>query len=95
MHRILAVAMAGALALAGSPGAPAAPPPQSYIQREPGVQQPAAPPKTAEPLFSFFGLPVVVTAPVAKPYCNCAADLYAGQPMRGRQAVILPTTRAQ
>src|ERR1700758_3772657 len=40
--------------------------------------EPAPPPGPgARPLFYFFGVPVVVNAPVMPPHCNCATETYA------------------
>ncbi len=59
----------------------------------PGTGRPPSPlfqqrtTKQTKPLFSLFGLPVGIDAPVASPYCNCIYDTFAGQPMRSRSAV--------
>ena len=48
-----------------------------------GVQ----PPKT---LFTIFGIPVHIGAPVAQPYKGSAYQTFAGQPMRSGEAVLAP-----
>lgn len=52
----------------------------------PPLQQSTTRPGNA-PLFTLFGLPVRVAAPVGPPYCNCAYRDYAGEPMRSRTLV--------
>ncbi|MDA8250513.1 MAG: hypothetical protein M0Z28_15250 [Rhodospirillales bacterium] len=47
---------------------------------------------TARPFFSILGVPVGVDAPVASPYCNCAFQTFAGQPVRSREAVAAQAT---
>ncbi len=98
MHRVsglaLRAAFVGAFMLAGAAGAKAAPP-QSYGVQAPGIQQQPAPPNPPAPLFSIFGLPVGVNAPVSAPYCNCATQIYGGQPMRGGEALIVPAPDRQ
>jgi hypothetical protein len=83
--------LVGAFALASASGALAASP-QSYGVQAPSVQPPTAPLSAAAPLFSIFGLPVALNAPVAAPYCNCAAENFGGQPMRGPEALLAPAT---
>jgi len=89
MKRILKLAMAAAFLLAGAPLALAAPTQSSIYGHQGAAQSSAIPPP---PLFSVLGTPVIVDAPVAAPYCNCATQNFAGQPMRGREAVIAPGT---
>jgi hypothetical protein len=45
------------------------------------------PPRT---LFTIFGLPVHIGAPVAQPYSGSAYQTFAGQPMRSGEAVLAP-----
>ncbi|HTU55603.1 MAG TPA: hypothetical protein VMF62_16700 [Acetobacteraceae bacterium] len=89
MNRILSLAMAAGFLLAGAPLALAAPT-QSSIYGHRGVAQSNETPPP--PLFSVLGTGVIVDAPVAAPYCNCATQNFAGQPMRGREAPIAPGT---
>jgi hypothetical protein len=90
MRRTLfGLAASGVLLLAGivsaaaqrtTPPAPGAPGPPAFEQR---ANQP-----TGRPLFSIFGLPVGVNAPVAAPYCSgCAFENVGGQPGRSRDSV--------
>jgi hypothetical protein len=54
--------------------------------------EPAPPPAPGtRPLFYFFGVPVVVNAPVMPPYCNCATQTYAGAPAGGRNTPLVPS----
>ena len=45
------------------------------------------PPKT---IFTIFGIPVHIGAPVAEPYSGSAYQTFAGQPMRSGEAVLAP-----
>lgn len=64
-----------------------APTPSTIPPRSPMFQQRTTLP-SRPPLFSLFGIPVGIDAPVASPYCaGCAYDTFAGQPMRSRTAV--------
>lgn len=45
------------------------------------------PPRT---LFTIFGIPVHIGAPVAQPYSGSAYQTFAGQPMRSGEAVLAP-----
>lgn len=58
--------------------------------RRPGAPQPPAPPGTSAPSLSILGIPTVIKAPVAKPYCNCATQPNAGQPMRSGDILFGP-----
>ncbi len=89
MKHILGLAMAAGFLLAGAPLALAAPTQSSIYGRRGVAQSSAIPPP---PLFSIFSTPVIVDAPVAAPYCNCATENFAGQPMRGREAPIASGT---
>lgn len=94
MRRTLGLALIGVLSLAGSAragsqDAPPSPPPQ---QGAPPMEQRATQP-TARPLFSIFGLPVQLNAPVAAPYCNCPFQNFGGQPERSRDAVARQATK--
>jgi len=79
------VLLAASLALmaqapAPTPGLSIVAPGTSPMQQR--STQPARP-----SLFSLFGLPVVVDAPVPPPYCGCTYETYFGQPMRSAGAV--------
>ncbi len=90
MQRILGLVMVGALLLT-APSLAFAAATQSSVLGVLHSARPAAPPAPAmpAPLFSVLGVPVVVNAPVAAPYCNCATEIYGGQPMKGAEAAIL------
>ena len=88
MRRFAGLALAGTFLIAGSPCVLAQP--SSYSVQRPGVPQPPPAPSTGAPSFSILGIPTVIKAPVAKPYCNCATQLNAGQPMRSGDALIVP-----
>ncbi len=95
MHRIFGLAVTGAFLLAGAPMVQAASP-QSYGVQAPALPQPPAPPPTTGPNLSIFGLPVVVNAPVAAPYCNCASQSFGGQTLKGSQVLMaIPPDRLQ
>jgi len=88
MRRFAGLALAWTFLIAGSPCVLAQPP--SYSVQRPGVPQPAAPPSTGAPSFSILGIPTVIKAPVAKPYCNCATQPKAGQPMKSGDILFGP-----
>ena len=47
----------------------------------------------ANPTMSILGLPAGISAPVALPYCEyCAFRNFGGQPMRGQDQFIAPST---
>jgi hypothetical protein len=54
---------------------------QNQYQQQQQSQQAA--PSQPRALFNLFGIPVVINAPVVAPYCNCASQIYGGQPVGG------------
>ena len=82
---VIAMMSAGAAATALAQQGPA---PVPIPPDRPTMEQ-SAPQPGPKPLFSLFGLPVVVNAPVAPPYCNCAMQNFGGQPARSRDAVAM------
>ncbi len=89
MKRTFGAVILGTVMLAVSAGAPAqqpAPTQSVVVQRAPKMEQSTTQPGN-KPLFSIFGLPARISAPVAAPYCNCPMANYGGQPMRGADAV--------
>jgi hypothetical protein len=75
MHRILGFAIIGLAVLAGQAVA-------ADGGRRPTAQLPLIQQYPTQ-LYSIFGVPVVVDAPVAPPYCNCAYKIVGGQPATG------------
>jgi hypothetical protein len=90
MRRILRLVFAWTFLVGGSLGTLAQAPPNNF--RQPGIPQPAPPPSpnTGGPSISILGIPTVIRAPVAKPYCNCATQLYGGQPMKSGDLLFTP-----
>jgi hypothetical protein len=88
MRRLAGLALAWTLVIAGSPGVLAQQP--AYSVQRPGVPQPPALPSTSAPSFSILGIPTVIKAPVARPYCNCATQSYGGQAMRSGDILFGP-----
>jgi len=89
MRRTFGAVVLGALMLAGPLGALAqqpAPTTSVVVRRGPTMQQSTTQPGN-QPLFSIFGLPARISAPVTPPYCNCPLANFGGQPMRGAEAV--------
>lgn len=89
MKRTVGAIVLGAVMLAVPLGALAqqpAPTPGSVVRRSPTMQQTTTQPGN-KPLFSIFGLPAQISAPVTPPYCNCPLANFGGQPMRGADAV--------
>lgn len=73
---LAAITVGGAVTVAAQQG-----PSVRVTRRAPLVVRPAPPPQVRppRPLFYAFGIPVVVDAPVAPPYCNCAYGRFGGQ----------------
>lgn len=88
MHRFAGLTLAWTFLIAGSPGVLAQQP--AYSVQRPGVPQRPAPPGTSAPSLSILGIPAVIKAPVAKPYCNCATRPYAGQAMKSGDILFGP-----
>ena len=88
MKRTFDVAVLAVFLLAVPVGAMAQQPAPTVTAtpRTPALQQSTTAPGT-EPLVSVFGVPVIVSAPVARPYCACAYSNFGGQPMRTAAAV--------
>ena len=89
MKRVFGAIVFGAVMLAVPLDALAqqpAPTTTSVVRRGPTMQQSTTQPGNA-PLFSIFGLPARISAPVTAPYCNCPLTNFGGQPMRGAEAV--------
>ena len=58
-----------------------------------GMTETAPPPSALQPprtLFTIFGIPFHIGAPVAQPYSGSAYETFAGQPMRSGEAVLAP-----
>ena len=83
--------MAGAGGAAAQTSAPAPVPPSLPMTAPQPRDFPSLQQKPTmlnnKPLFSLFGLPVGVNAPVAPPYCKCDESNYGGQPARSRSSV--------
>ena len=81
MNHSRTVAVAAALLLAGDRGASAAPPAAPSWVSHYHLTTPATPPvpPTPAPLFSLFGVPVTVAAPVRAPYCTCVFGTFPGE----------------
>lgn len=80
--RLLSAFVLAALTVGGAATAVAQQGPSVRVtRRAPLVVQPAPPVQVRplRPLFYLFGVPVVVDAPVAPPYCNCAYASFGGQ----------------
>jgi len=88
MRGILGIGLSCVFLIASSPVTLAQAP--SYTTRPPGAPSLTAPPGTSGPTFSVLGIPTVIRAPVAKPYCNCIGEPGTGAPMRGKDALIVP-----
>ena len=92
MRRLAGLTLAWTLLIAGliagSPCVLAQQP--AYSVQRPGAPLPPAPPSTTAPSFSILGIPTVIKAPVAKPYCNCATQPYGGQTMRSGDILFGP-----
>lgn len=89
MRRIRGATVLGAVMLAAPLGAmaqQAAPTSSVVVQRPPPMQQSTTQPGN-QPVFSIFGLPARISAPVTPPYCNCPLATFGGQPMRGAEAI--------
>jgi hypothetical protein len=86
MHRTLKLAVIGALLVAGSVSAQAQVTALSE-QGRPTIERRAQRPPP-RPLFTIFGLPVVINTPVPPPYCNCAFRTVGGQPASGQDVAI-------
>ena len=82
MRPLPALIVLAALTVGGAATASAQQGPSGRVtRRTPLVVRPAPPPQVRplRPLFYVFGIPVVVDAPVAPPYCNCAYGRFGGQ----------------
>lgn len=82
MRLLPALVVLGALTVGGAATAAAQQGASVRVtRRAPLVVRPAPPPRVQppRPLFYLFGIPVVVEAPVAPPYCNCAYGRFGGQ----------------
>jgi hypothetical protein len=89
MRRVLGLAVTGSLLVAGAGAALAQQSPAPVPRDGTGLQQQALQPSD-HPLFSIFGLPVGVNAPVPNPYSNYALRNFGGQPMNGQALVGAP-----
>ncbi len=57
---------------------------------------PTTPPGTGRtPVFSLFGLPVYLRAPVAAPYASSAYENFAGQPQHSSDSLFIDSARGQ
>jgi hypothetical protein len=87
MRRVIVFSVFGLGLLAGPALAAGTQSPSLTLKEHaPAVTPPIQKPRPPRPLFYLFGIPVVVDAPVAPPYCNCAYRLVAGQPATGADA---------
>jgi hypothetical protein len=81
MNHARTVAVAAAVLFTGVASASAAPPAAPAWVSHYHLTTPATPsaPATPAPLFSLFGVPVSVAAPVRAPYCTCVFSTFPGQ----------------
>jgi hypothetical protein len=90
---VLAVTVGGLPAVAIAQDAPATPQGVVVVQNQPRAGQTSSDVQASGPrytgrVFSLFGIPVRLAAPVPPPYAGTAYTTFAGQPETGLDAVM-------